>query len=82
MFIYFIFVLAMFGILLQKRGENIATPPKYIFVFVNEVFDINYTNISVMTKSKSTGDTLCAHTTPWKIPSPLASKCCTGPSKT
>ena len=54
----------MFTILYIKRRENIATPPEYIFVFVNEVFDINYTNISVMTKSKSTGDTLCAHTTP------------------
>ena len=27
----------MFNILLQKRGENIATPSGYIFVFVNEV---------------------------------------------
>ena len=54
----------MFTILYIKRRENIETPPEYIFVFVNEVFDINYTNISVMTKIKSTGDTLCAHTTP------------------
>ena len=37
--LYFIFVLAMFDILLQKRGENIATPSGYIFVFGNEVFD-------------------------------------------
>ena len=37
--LYFIFVSAMFDILLQKRGENTATPPRYIFVFVNEVFD-------------------------------------------
>jgi len=37
--LYFIFVLAMFDILLQKQGENIATPPIYIFVFVDEVFD-------------------------------------------
>jgi len=38
-FIYFIFVLAMFDISLQKRGENIATLPVYIFVFVNEVLN-------------------------------------------
>jgi len=35
--LYFIFVLAMFDILLQKRRENIATPSTYIFVFVDEV---------------------------------------------
>ena len=29
----------MFNILQQKRGENIATPSGYIFVFANKVFD-------------------------------------------
>ena len=46
--LYFIFISAMFDILLQKRGENIATPSGYIFVFANEVFDkINAIFLSV-----------------------------------
>ena len=74
-------------------GENIATPSviylflstKYlyinIFVFANKVFNKCYTNISVATKSKSESDIFCTHIAPWKIPSPFASKCCTGPSR-
>ena len=30
----------MFVVLLIRRGENIATPPEYIFVFGDEVFNI------------------------------------------
>ena len=48
---------------IARRG-NIATPTVYIFVFVNEVFNKCYTNISVMTKTKSIDDTFCAHIAP------------------
>ena len=46
------------------RGENIATPSRYIFVFGNEVFNKCYTNISVITKSKFAVDTFCAQISP------------------
>jgi len=39
LYLYFIFVLAMLNILLQKRRGNIATLSIYIFVFVNEIFN-------------------------------------------
>ena len=38
----------MFVILLKLWKENIATPSRYTFVFVNEVFNKNYTSISVI----------------------------------
>ena len=57
----------------EKKRENIATPSGYIFVFRDEVLNINYTNISVKTNSKSVGDTLSTQIAPWNNPSPLAS---------
>ena len=41
------------------EGEaNIETLPRYIFVFVNEVLNKNYTNISVAEWSKFVPDVL------------------------
>ena len=64
------------------RGENIATPSGYIFVFDHEVLNKNYINISVMEYDKFMFDVLRTHTSPWNIPSPLASKYLSGPSRT
>jgi len=60
--------------LLQKRGENIATPSRYIFVFDHEVLNKNYINISDIEYNKFALDTLRTQISPWNIPSPLASK--------
>ena len=67
-------------VILIIRRENIATPSVYIFVFANEVFDKNYTNISVKEYNKFMFDLLRSHISPWNIPSPLASKYFAGPS--
>jgi len=56
------FLLAMFAYILRR--ENIATPSGYIFLFVDEVFTKCYTNISVITKSKSIVDTFFTHISP------------------
>jgi len=54
----------MFDILLQKRGENIATPSTNQFVFVNEVLNKYYTNISDTVMNKSAVDTFCIQISP------------------
>ena len=51
-------------VILYFWGENIATPSVYIFVFVNEVLNKYYTNISAIVRSKSAVDTFCTQISP------------------
>ena len=67
--------------MLYLKRENIATPSRYIFVFANEVSNKNYIKISVPVYNKSTPVKLYTQTSPWNIPSPLASKYFAGPAR-
>jgi len=58
----------------MKQEENIATPPKYIFVFVNEVFNKNYRSISETEYQKSMSEAFDTQISPWKMSAPSASK--------
>ena len=61
----FYYVIIMFLLcLLFYRKENIATPSTNQFVFVNEVLNKYYINISDKVTNKSVVDTFCTQISP------------------
>ena len=47
----------------EKEGEH-SNSLHNIFVFVNEIFNKNYINVSIVTNIKSEGDVFSTHISP------------------